>query len=214
MAENFNELKSNFIWDMGLLKHFSAMIHANRDKKVDIDRIKEIKKYIKEETGLTSDCRGNNLLVIATLLCFEEDYKSFFKRMLEVHKKMREEGFKKSIYLPLASYTIAKSVPRDQWNYKIQRMNELYSKMKENHFWLTSKDDYNFAAVLANTDLNVQETMRKVEECYNALNKEGFWIGNDLQNLAHIMALGEEAVEEKCLKANRLYHRLIDEKCK
>lgn len=214
MVENYNELKGNFMWDTGLLKHFCAMMHATRGKKVNVDRIKEIKKYIKEETGWMSDCRGTNELIIATLLCFEEDYKNFFKNMLEVHEKMRQEGFKKGIYLPLASYTIAKSVPRDQWSYKIQRMNEFYSKMKENHFWLTSKDDYVFAAVLAATDLNVQETMEKVEECYSTLNKEGFWKGNDLQTLSHIMALGEEAVEEKCSKANRLYHKLVDEKCK
>ncbi|WP_411681627.1 DUF4003 family protein [Clostridium thailandense] len=50
--------------------------------------------------------------------------------------------------------------------------------------------------------------------CYNALNREGFWKGNDLQTLSHVLALGEEAVEEKCLKANRLYNKLIDEKCK
>lgn len=214
MVENYFEIKSNFRWQTGLLKHFSAMIHALRGNKVNVDRLEEIKNYIKEETGWTSNYRGNNELIIATLLCFEEDYRSFFKNMVTVHEKMREQGFKKSAYLPLATYTIAKNVQADQWNNKIQRMNEFYNKMKEKHFWLTSADDYVFAAVLATTDLDIEETMGKVEECYKTLNKEGFWKGNDLQTLAHIMALGEENVEEKCKKAHSLYNKLKDEKCK
>lgn len=214
MVENYQELKNNFNWYSNLIKHFCAMIYAARGKKVNIDNIEKVKQHIKEETGWTSDYRGTNELIIAVLLCFQEDYKGFFKNMLEVHEKMTEEGFKKSAYLPLATYTITKSVPREQWNEKIARMNEFYSNMKKNHFWLTSADDYVFSAVLATTDLDVKETMEKIEECYKALHKEGFCKGNDLQTLSHIMALGEESVEEKCRKANRLYNKLIDEKCK
>lgn len=214
MVENYNELKSNFKWDTSLLKHFCAMMHAARAEKVNIEKIQEIEKYIKDETGWTSDYRGTNKLIIATLLCFEDDYKSFFKDMLEVHEKMRQEGFKKSEYLPLATYTIVNDAPREKWNYKIQRMDKFYRSMKENHFWLTSTNDYVFAAVLAATDLNVEETMGKIEECYKVLSKEGFWKGNDLQTLSHILALGEESVYEKCKKANELYNKLKDEKCK
>jgi hypothetical protein len=214
MVENYKELKGNFKWDTSLLKHFCAMMHATRGEKVNIDRIKEIKKYIKEETGWTSHYRGNNQLIIATLLCFEEDYKSFFKNMAAVHETMRQHGFRKSEYLPLATYTMVKNVPEDQWNCKLQRMDEFYRSMKEKHFWLTSTDDYVFAAVLATTDLDVKETMVKVEECYKSLNKEGFSKGNDLQTLSHIMALGEETAYEKCTKANSLYNKLKDEKCK
>ncbi len=214
MEENYKELKGNFKWDTGILKHFCAMMHAVRGERVNADKIKEIKNYIKEETGWTSDYRGNNLLIISTLLCFEENYKSFFKNMVEVHAKMRQYGFRKSEYLPLATYTIVKDVPEEQWNCKLQRMDEFYKGMKEKHFWLTSTDDYVFAAVLAATDLDVKETMEKVEECYKALNEEGFSKGNDLQTLSHIMALGEESVYEKCKKANSLYNKLKDEKCK
>ncbi|OAA91556.1 DUF4003 domain-containing protein [Clostridium ljungdahlii] len=213
MVENYSELKSNFKWDTSLLKHFCAMMHAARGEKVNIDKIEEIKKYIKQETGWTSDYRGNNELIMATLLCFEEDYKGFFQKMLEIHEKMKQEGFKKSAYLPLATYTFVEDVPREYWNFKIQRMKEFYKNIKENHFWLTSTDDYVFAAVLAATDLDVRQTMEKVEECYKELNKEGFWKGNDLQTLSHILALGEEPVYEKCKKANRLYNKLKSEKC-
>jgi PP-loop superfamily ATP-utilizing enzyme len=213
MIENFEELKRELTWDSNLLKHFCAMMYATRGKKVNADKLKEIKKYISQETSVISEYRGNNKLIIAALLSFEEDYKNFFENMLEVHKKMKTEGFKYSAYLPLAVYTIAKNVAREDLDYKIQRMHEFYKKMKENHFWLTSADDYVFAAVLAVTELEVDVTMQKVEECYKVLNEDGFYKGNDLQTLSHIIALGEEATEAKCTKAALLYNKIKEQKC-
>lgn len=49
MVENYQKLKSDFIWEASLLKHFCAMMYATRGKKVDIDKIKEIKMYIKDK---------------------------------------------------------------------------------------------------------------------------------------------------------------------
>jgi hypothetical protein len=151
---------------------------------------------------------------MANLLSFEENYKEFFDNMLKVHEKMREAKFKKSVQLPLAAYTIVKEVPMDEWDLVIKRMDEFYKKMKQNHFWLTSTDDYVFSAVLATTDLEVQVTSEKIEACYSLLNKEGLYKGNDLQTLSHILALGEEEVKVKCNKAIELFTGLKARKCK
>jgi hypothetical protein len=214
MVENFHELKGNFKWGTELLKHFAAMVHATKGKMVDVNKLQEMKKQIKDETSWTSYFRGANQFIITTLLSFEEDYKSFFKDMLSVYEKLKSAGFKNSPYLPLASYTLVKDVSRDQWELKIQRMKEFFNKMKKNHFWLTSSDDYVFAAVLAATDLDVEETVQKIENCYNFLNQERFYKGNDLQTLSHILAIGEGGELENCRKAVRLYNRLADERCK
>lgn len=214
MVENYNELKKPFKWENNLLRHFSAMVHGTKNKKVDIERLQEIKQYIKDETSWTSYFRGTNEFLLVNLLCFEENYKGFFKCINDLYEKMKSEGFKRSIQLPLASYTIAKESSMEEWDYRIRRTKEFYDKMKENHFILTSADDYVFAAVLGTTDLEVSETSEKIEECYSTLNKEGFYKGNNLQTLSHILAIGEETVEEKCSKAMRLYKKLKEAKCK
>jgi hypothetical protein len=214
MVTNYYELKENFKWDTNLVKHFGAMVHATRGKKVDPRLIEGIKKYLKEETSWTSNFRGVNGFLMASLLSFEENYKEFFDNMLKVHEKMREEKFRKSPQLPLAAYTIVKEAAIDEWNLRILRMDEFYKKMKQNHFWLTSSDDYVFAAVLATTDLEVQETSEKIEACYSLLHKEGLYKGNDLQTLSHILALGEETETEKCTKAMKLFSGLKARKCR
>jgi hypothetical protein len=208
MVNNYLQLKKSFKWDMNLIRHFGALIHAGKGKEVNVEKIEEVKKYIKEQTRWTSYFRGSNEFLIANLLCFEEDYRSFFINMQEVYEKMIGKGFKKSTQLPLAAYTFAKEVDRVDWEYKLNRMNDFYNKMKENHYWLTSADDYVFAAVLAATDLNVLETTRNMEGCYSYLNDEGFYKGNELQTLSHILALGEETTNEKCRKAISIYKKL------
>ena len=214
MVANYQELKGNFKWDANLARHFGAMTHATKGLKVDVKLIEEIKNYLKEETSWTSYFRGTNGFLMANLLCFEEDYKEFFKNMVRVHEKMREAKFRKSPQLPLAAYTIVKESPIQEWDNRIDRMNAFYKKMKENHFWLTSADDYVFAAVLATTELDVQDTSDKIEACYSLLNHEGLHKSNDLQTLSHVLALGEEEVNVKCDKAIKLYLGLKDKKCK
>lgn len=81
-------------------------------------------------------------------------------------------------------------------------------KMEKNHWWLTSSDDYVLAAVLATTDLDIEETSNKIEECYNALKDNSFTGGNDLQTLSHILALGEESVNKKVTRVVELYEGL------
>lgn len=214
MIENYHQLKGPFKWETHLTRHFSAMVHALRQKNVDIERLEEIKRYIKDETSWTSCFRGINIFILTSLLSFEEDYKAFFQAMERVYEKLRAEGFKKSDYLPLCAYTIVKEVPEGQWDFKIMRIKAFFAKMKENHFWITSHNDYVFAAILGISDLELEETTEKIESCYRDLNEEGFWKGNDLQTLSHILALGEEETERKCKKAYELYHSLKEVNCK
>lgn len=214
MVENYHELKSGFKWETPLIRHFGAMVHATKGARVNIDKLKEIKTYIKEETSWTSYFRGTNQFVFASLLCFEENYREFFKNMQKVYEMMKKQGFSRSEYSPLAAYTIVKEPGRDEWDYRIRRMDEFYRKMKSNHFWLTCADDYVYAAVLAVTDLDVGETGENIEKCYRELNNLGFHKGNDLQTLSHILALGEQNTIEKCNKASALYKKLKQKDCK
>ncbi|EJO5348978.1 DUF4003 domain-containing protein [Clostridium botulinum] len=214
MAENYYELKKSFNWEYSLVKHFVAMNLATKDKKVNIEEIEEIKKYIKKQVGLFSQFRGMNLFILSSLLYLESNYKDFFQNMQIVYEKMMGAGFRNSQYLPLASYTIVKEVSMDKWDEKIQRMKSFYSNMKKNHFWLTSTDDYVLAAVLATSDLDVEKTSEEMESCYKLLNEMGFSKGDSLQSLSQILAFGEEDSQNKCNRAVSLYNKLKSKRCK
>lgn len=214
MINNFNVLRGSFTWESVLVKHFGAILHANNGKDIDVRKLEEIKQYIKENTSFASYFRGTNTFVIASMLSLQGDYRSEFKKLITVYDLMKNYGFKSSIYLPLAAYCITKEVSMEDWDYRLRRMEEFYKNMKKNHFWLTSPDDYVFAAVLANTDLDVSTTYKRIENCYNLLNSLGFYKGNDLQTLSHVLALGEVDDEGKCEKARELFTKLKGYKCR
>lgn len=213
LSENYDILKTKFRWDPPLVKYFVAMFYAMRGQNIDVEKIDEIKKYIKEHTSWTSYFRTTNSFMLSCLLTFEQNYGEFFNDMLSVFEKMREEDIKDSLYTPWAAYTIAKEVQRGDYGLKIKRMKEFYSGMKKKHFFITLSDDYVFSAILAITDLDVSITLEKIEEIYNFLNKLGFVKGNDLQALSHVLVLGEENTNVKCERAAEIYKKLKEKKC-
>lgn len=215
MAENFEVLKKAFPWDYDALKHFGALISMTNNNPVDVYKIKSILDYIKSSQGLFSSFRGNNAFIFALLLHPLDDYKIGFQQTLKVFNDLKTIGFKDGTYLPIAAYTIASRCEESSYRLAYERMNAFYTSMKENHFWLTSQDDYILAALLSTTDYQLHETARGIESCYQTLHQtHGFYKGNELQSLSHILALGEEEVAVKCKRASDLNQYLIERKCK
>lgn len=213
MAENFTTLKKSFRWESSLSNHFGAMVHTTKRRNVNVEYLTEVRKFLKEETGWTSQFRGINLHILSNLLCLEEDFRDLFTRITGLHGKLRDSGFHNSSQLPLSAYTLAKTSDKKDWDSRVDRMHAFYRKMKENHFWITSSDDYVYAAILAATDRNVEETAQEIERCYTCVNQGGINKGNYLQTLSHILALGEESTSSKCQKALRIYQGVKERKC-
>lgn len=214
MIKNFKSLKEGFSWNNSLTNHFGAVFHAIRENNVDIIALEKIKKYIKEETGAFSYFRGTNEAVFMNLLYFEDDYKEFFRSTLAVYDKLKDVGFSRSVYLPLAAYTIVKEATFDMYDYRIDRMIKIYEAMKKKHFWLTNAEDYIFAAMLSITDLEVDNIIENAEECYKTLNEKGFNKGNALQAICHTLATNDESKEDKVRRVISLYNRLENKKVK
>lgn len=213
MAENYIALKKGFRWETGLANHFGAMVHTTKGKRVSSELLDEVRRYLKEETSWVSQFRGVNLHILSNLLCLEEDYKGLFRNITFLYEKLRDAGFRSCPQLPLSAYTIAKEANMGEWDSRIERMNSFYKRMKEKHFWLTSSDDYVYAAILATTDMEVESTAAEIEKCYSLLNEGGLSKGNYLQTLSHILALGEENASLKCQKALKIYYDLKTRKC-
>lgn len=79
----------------------------------------------------------------------------------------------------------------DDLDQRLRRIPLLLALMKEHHFWLTGKDDYPMAAVLAGLASTVEDTIAKVERIYQELTGWGFKTGNPLQSTSHLLALSD-----------------------
>lgn len=79
--------------------------------------------------------------------------------------------------------------------------------MKAEHPFLTSGEDCTYAALFALSNKAETDIIRDAESCYTIL-KGRFFASNALQNLSHVLALGEEAPEDKCARAAEIYEQL------
>jgi Protein of unknown function (DUF4003) len=192
LKDNYSDAKKEFKWDMAIFNHFIALSYANKGKRADTEKIKEIKTYIKDNTGFFSKFRGNSLSLMSLLLSFEEDYKTTFKEIEEMTIKLKENGIASYEYSPMIAYTFLKNSNKENMDKNIQRARLFYEDMKDNHVFLTSKDDYVYAALLGCTDLDVKGTCDKIEYIYYKLHSIGYSRSNGLQTVSHILSLRDD----------------------
>ena len=210
MVTNFQSIKKTFVWDMNISKHFASLIAANKEKKIDPEKIKKVRDYIKQETSWMSYFRGNSEFIVSSLLSDRTDYEALFDKVEESYEAMKVVGFRRGSYLPLAALTIAMDEGNRGLSEKTERAKHFYEMMKKSHFWLTGEEDYVLSVVLACSNLDINSAFEDIEECYRLLihKKFGFSSKNELQNLSHILALGDEVAEKKCDRAEKIYLEL------
>lgn len=210
MLERYLELEKAFMWEHNLTKHFVALILTQQNKEVNKETIKNAIEVINANTGIFSNFRGLYRFMLAGLMITESDsVEGTFNRILQSEQYLKDAGFKQGTHMPIACYALYKSSKVDDPKAMARRAYEIYGNLKSNHPWLTSSDDYSMSILLAKTegDLN------RIEAAYNGLNQAGFYKGNELQRLSHILALSDRPIDTvvaECvklkgqLKANKL----------
>lgn len=208
MCENFLTLKKSFAWEYDMVKRLLAQVYAERDKPLDIDKILEMKDYIKQNTGMFSNFRGLSTVMLAGLLCLEDNPRAAFDRMVRDQNVMKAVGFKSSVYMSTALYALAGVCEEENTQGHAKRAMEIYQEMKKNHPFLTSGDDYALAILLVNSEHDIDI----LERYYKGLNALGFRKSNGLQLLSHILAFGNGDVDAMCKKCKHALDLLKENK--
>ena len=86
----------------------------------------------------------------------------------------------------------------------------IYKEMKIDHPFLTGGDDYALSILLAETKHGSSE----LEEYYRKLNQNGFYKGNGLQMLSHILSISKNQVDYDVKRCEKIYEYLKENKMK
>lgn len=173
-----------------------AAMYAGSDKSFHLERFLEISNYIKDQVGMFSYLKSyHRFVVAATLDIHFTHYKEAFQKFLDLYERLVAGGFSRSIFTYLAAAAL---LPEDngQHDVRIQRSMQVYKRMKEDHFFLTSTDDYPLAILLAGQSEKVETLMDRVERLYQKLAVAGMYKGNNLQFLSHILSLKKDVSED------------------
>lgn len=193
LVDQYETLKRPFRWENSLSKWLVALAHTMQNKAVDIEHIRDVKGYMKQETGMFSPFRGTMMFPIAGLLCVNaEQPEQAFDRMIRNYSTLKAAGLRQSTYLPTALYTMAMVYEGTDFEGYASQAADVYREMKQNHPFLTGGDDYALAVLLASE----RGRLNRIEACYQALKANRFTTSNSLQMMSHILTFSDEPAEQ------------------
>lgn len=191
---NIQALKGAFVWKNILTRRFAALLYAAQNKQINIGELQEGHDLIKENTGAFSCFRGNSAMIVSTLLSFYNDKRWQLSNALTVYERMKANKFWASDYLVVSAYQIAGGTEKEKFDETIKRTKAFYDGMKARHRLITGQNDYIFAAMLALSDMKVEEGIKQIEELHQAL-KPHFRSGDGVQTLSQVLTLGGQSCD-------------------
>ncbi|MEG6614940.1 DUF4003 family protein [Peptococcaceae bacterium 1198_IL3148] len=195
-----------------LTVRFGSFLFCLKDKPFDETNFEEVIMYIKNNTGVFSTHRSKSFALAPLLITSFDDAKHAFDHLLDYEKLMRDTGFKKSPYLTIAAYALMLTCPPKQVPQRIAKAYDIYKRMKGNHYWLTSADDYPVAILLADMKDDLGQIESEMERCYHQLNEVGFKKSNGLQFLSHLLTFNPAPAESKAILCQEIVDYLKQRK--
>lgn len=191
--QTFLELKDSLKWkvsDQRILMMVSSIYTAS-NRNFQLSDYLNVCDYLKEYSGMFSPFKSYHRFLTGAMLDtrFEDPFAKF-EEMKQVHDLLAENGFRKGMFTYISALAFI-STGSDNPQ-KAAKAYELYSRMKEKHYFLTSASDYPLAVLLADREESPEAIIDTMESFYEHLSRSGFKKGNDLQFLSHILSLSGE----------------------
>ncbi|GKU23600.1 DUF4003 domain-containing protein [Clostridium folliculivorans] len=187
MINNYIKSKNKLKYDGDLLNHFAALILTNSAKELNYEKIRAIRKFIKESTSWFSTFRGNNLYVISILLSLEEEWQKRFRRIQKWEEHLKDAGFVESPYLSIGIWILTENFKDEEMYTVSKKMREIFLLMKEEYYNVTSSDDYIICAILVTQGLSSHTYMDITNKAYDEITNHDFTTNNGAQTLATIL---------------------------
>lgn len=180
-----------------------ASMYVVNQKEFDLQRFLEISNGIKKKVGMFSTLNSPHRFTYAAMLDvrFDNPMDKFFD-LLKIYDQLIDSKFSRESFTYLCAYLFLADDTIGDLQTRINRSMSFYKGMKSNHFFLTSSSDYPLAVLIANEEGSVDELLEIIEYYYEKLAQNGFWKGNDLQFLSHILSLQQSdknTVTERCI---------------
>lgn len=199
LIELATKTEKEFLGQNQYYKRFLAINALKANKEIEVDEIKSLMKFIKNNTKLFSPFRSNTFMFASLIQMGYKHPEDAFIRMRDHIDLLKANGFKKSQYQPMLCYTLDSLLFADKIqdmaiqtaSYResvVAKAKETYEHMRANHPWITGGDDYGLAMIIAHAN----KDMERIESLYNGLHDHGLKKGNDLQSLANILSLSDE----------------------
>lgn len=207
LVRNRNIIIDAFKLDSKSMSLAAAALYTSSGLTANSEKLKECESIIKTKMNAVSNFRGNVKMPLICKMALSDSPEKYFENIEILYKLLNKDKLIGSEYRIMAAITICDHVNESEYELFVNRTIEIYSKMKEEHKWLTSDEDIPFAALLAVSRLDADKLIDEMELNYNIL-KEKFHNSNAVQSLSHILALDKQPAEVKCAKVEAIFNEL------
>lgn len=214
IAEDMNLLKKKMIWeaDAYAMATISAFLFASENKRADIDKYVECKKYLKKHVNMFSEIRGISEAIVITKMCLSDNYEEYLTGVVDTYKKLRKiHKLTASAYMVMAAINIYEGGGMAKVDANIEKLETVYKEMKADHFWLTGDEDRPFLAMMVSRELDVNSISAEISACYEACKKMSL-SKEAMHTASQIMALSEKSVDTKVTDLGNTVTALKDHK--
>ena len=195
VIENYKLVKNKLRSDGEYINHFASLIFGEDNKEIDIDKIKEIRKYIKLNTNKMSSFRGDMLYMLSILISKEKNYIEFSNGVINITEQLKDNDFKDGNILVLSAYALAKHSKDSQEEAIIKDMKRIYTSLKKQYKEFTNEEDYLICALIAikanKNKVNVEDSGVYIQNIFNYLSDLDNYSKNDLQAIAGSLLLND-----------------------
>lgn len=189
--DNYRLAKEQLRNDGDIINHFASLVFSHYEKKIPVERIKEIRRYIKSTTTRLSSFRGDTLNMLSLLIATvdKEQEQSFIEDIYETTEILESEGFLSGSYLALTAFTISKYIRNRDKKEVVIKIKEVYALLKEKYSNITNEEDYLLCALWVINDIQVETVDDFIENIFDHIADSNIRSKNGVQSLANAIIL-------------------------
>ncbi len=188
-------LKRCFKWSSTTDQCLRASFMLGKDDYVPEERIIEIRDYINKREGIFSSFRSHIQLALSVKMAMKADYEEYYIKIKGVMDEMKMGWLFSDSYRIVTSMIIVENVEPQNYRHYIDKTRVIYEQMKRDHSLLTADYDLIFAALLAVSDIDVDNILLEMDESFRILKQE--FRSSRNQELSHILSLNLNSPGEK-----------------
>ena len=191
--ETFERLRARKRWSTDTdTVRFVALTLGAAGPNIDYDRLEEAASGLKKRARWTSPLKSEIRYVVAAMILRRQlDPGAIHAQVIEARDAFKPHRIPSRgtgptlAALLLALHGEGRPVPEQH----LERLGRIYRRWRKDHIWLTNADDLPAAALHATRDVAVEILTADIERAYDRLRDAGFWRGNALQLVSHLLAV-------------------------
>lgn len=189
--DNYIKANEELKYDGSFINHFASMIYTSNNNDLNSKEVKEIRKYIKNNTNRMSAFRGDILYILSILIGATVDkWREFTDELLKTYDKLVEEHLEESSYLVLSAYILCKHDSKENLELTLERVKGIYKLLKDKDYNVTNKEDYVICTILAISTLKINAIDNFLDGVEGAFDEEEL-SNNEVQGVSTSLILNK-----------------------